>query len=135
MAIVSVSRPLPVVVAVGAVARRVVFGILHDPSGVAMSQSLTAADFARCMGHTTTPAMEADVLDAPLAATDEEVSAYLIAVHRNQFAVNSARTEVRAAAAAKVRAQIDEVQAKPAFRGKKDTIQQLWKRYHWISPE
>ena len=33
MAIVSVSRPLPAVVAVGAVARRVVFGILHDPNG------------------------------------------------------------------------------------------------------
>lgn len=31
--------------------------------------SLTAADFARCMGHTTTPAMEADVLDAPAPST------------------------------------------------------------------
>lgn len=97
--------------------------------------SLTAADFARCMGHTTTPAIEADVLDAPPAVTDEEVSAYLVAVHRNQFAVNGARAEVRAAAAAKVRAQIDEVEAKPAFKGKRDTIQQLWKRYHWIKPD
>lgn len=30
---------------------------------------VAAADFARCMGHTTTPAMEADVLDAPAPST------------------------------------------------------------------
>ena len=39
------------------------------------TESLTAADFARCMGYTTTPAMEADVLDAPTA--EETARAFL----------------------------------------------------------
>ena len=39
------------------------------------TEPLTAADFARCMGYTTTPAMEADVLDAPTA--EETARAFL----------------------------------------------------------
>jgi len=101
----------------------------------ALETELTAADFARCAGHVTTPAMAAEVLvEAPAEVSAEEVAAYLAAVARNAFARSDARPEVRAAAAAKVRAQIDEVATKPAFKGQKDTIQKLWKRYHWIKP-
>jgi len=107
-----------------------------------MIESLTAADFARCGGRDTTPAMEADVLVAPAAVAPEaqvvtpaEVDAFLAAVHRNQFAVTGASPELRRAAAAKVRADIDTNEKRPSYRGKAEVTRQLWRRYHRVNPD
>ena len=98
------------------------------------TESLTAADFARCMGHTTTPAMEADVLDAPALSTltAPEVSPEVRAVLDARAAVVAAEADAKVAS----RAFLDVPNyrtadvAKDADRAASEARRTLWKLEH-----